>query len=239
MVKNLLVNNYGQENTMTLWDVKTGEPRHLGSIPYMVDIDGFWEISHGSFSVDSKKFVTFYSDAIARIWNTGSVKKIGELVGHQDRIMSAVFSPDGNHIVTTSLDKTAKIWDVNSEKILFDLEGHENTVNSADYSIDGKMIVTASVDNTAKVWDSATGDLMYNLIGHTNEVYNAVFSSDGSQVVTTSADMTSKTWNIPLDIDLLDSTPKSLMDWLKNNDNIYKLTNEDLNALGIDFIEKR
>jgi WD40 repeat protein len=240
--KYLLVNNwiqFDEDNKMTLWDIKAWEPRHLGSIPYIVDIDGFWEMSYGSFSGDSKKIVTFNSDAIARIWNVESGKEIGKLVGHEDRIISAVFSPDGNHIVTTSLDKTVKIWDVNLEKMLFELEGHENTVNSAEYSIDGKMIVTASVDNTAKVWDSFTGDLMYDLIGHTEEIYNAVFSNDGSQVVTTSADMTSKTWNIPLGKEPLDSTPKALMNWLKNNENIYKLTNEDLNTLGIDFIELR
>ena len=128
--------------------------------------------------------------------------------------------------MTTSSDNTAKIWDAQTRKIIADLPGHTKSINSTAFSPDGNKIVTASNDKTAKIWDAQTGKLIPNLEGHTRYVNSAAFSPDGNKIVTASNDNTAKIWY----------TPEGIIEWLSTQ-NIYKLTQKDLENLGIDFID--
>jgi WD40 repeat protein len=62
--------------------------------------------------------------------------------------------------------------------------------------------------------------------GHESEVNSAEFSPDGKRIVT-AGDNTARIW----------LSPEGIIDWLGEQKNIYRLTNEDLKNLGIDFIE--
>jgi WD40 repeat protein len=102
------------------------------------------------------------------------------LVGHEERVNSAVFSPDRARIVTASWDNTARIWDAATGREITVLRGHEGFVNSAAFSPDGARIVTASFDKTARIWDAATGREITVLRGHEDVVESAAFSPDGA-----------------------------------------------------------
>jgi hypothetical protein len=69
-------------------------------------------VRSAAFSPDGKRIVTASEDATARVWDATIGKAIGELRGHEGRVMSAAFSPDGTRVVTASEDGTARIWDV-------------------------------------------------------------------------------------------------------------------------------
>jgi WD40 repeat protein len=128
--------------------------------------------------------------------------------------------------VTTSSDNTAKIWDAQTGKLIADLLGHASIVTSAAFSPDGNKIVTTSEDTTAKIWDAQTGKLIADFLEHKDIVRCAAFSPDGNKIVTVSANHKVKIWY----------TPEGIIEWLSTQ-NIYKLTQKDLENLGIDFID--
>ena len=209
------------DNTAKIWDADSGKE--------IVNLTGHqYSVTSAVFSPDGNKIVTTSSyDNTAKIWDADSGKELHKLSGHEDNVYSAVFSPDGKKIVTASGDNTAKIWDADTGNEIVNLTGHQHAVYSAVFSPDGKKIVTASFDNTAKIWDAETGKEIVNITGHQSSVYSAVFSPDGNKIVTASRDKTTKIW----------LTPEGIIDWMDRQKNIYRLTNEDLKNLGIDFID--
>jgi len=76
------------------------------------------------------------------------------------------------------------------------------------------------------MWDTQSGKLIADLKGHTDYVYSGAFSPDGKKIVTASRDRIAKIW----------LTPEGIMGWLRTAP-IYKLTQKDLEDLGIDFID--
>lgn len=175
------------------------------------------------FSPDGKKIFVALEDNTARILDALSGKTIAT-PNINVQVTKASFSPDSRKIITVLVDHTAKIWDAGSGKLLAELVGHGNSVVSGVFSPDGKKVVTGSYDKTAKIWDVASGKIIIDLQKHSAYVNAAAFSPDGKKVATASDK--AKIW----------LTPEGIMDWLTTAP-IYKLTQKDLEALGIDFID--
>ncbi len=209
-----------KDKTVKLWDARTGK--------HMADLKGHGgAVNSAVFSPDGKTMLTASKDKTVKLWNAADTREpLAELIGHENNVVSALFSPNGKTIVTASWDKTAKLWDAETGKPLANLDGHEGAVKSAVFSPDGKTIVTASGNKTAKLWNGETGKYLADLQDHKRNIYSAVFSPDGKTILTPLSDFTTKLW----------LTPKGIMDWL-GTQNIYKLENEDLLELGIDFID--
>ncbi|MEM8809592.1 MAG: WD40 repeat domain-containing protein, partial [Cyanobacteria bacterium P01_G01_bin.38] len=143
-----------------------------GQILLAGDTEGnlqFWNVSSGklektiaahdatiySIQVSQEKqlIVTASEDRTAKLWSL-SGESVGQLVGHQDAVWSAVFSPDGTQIATASADKTIRIWRLEGSPIGV-LRGHQETVNAVSFSPDGQWLASASNDETALLWHVA------------------------------------------------------------------------------------
>ncbi len=246
-------------DTIKIWDVASG--KWFANLKSDTDI-----VQMASFSPDNKKVVTALWDGTAKIWDAASGEMLADLKGHTDIVQMAGFSPDNKKVVTTSWDGTAKIWDAASGKLLFDLKGHTDIVNIADFSPDGRKVVTASSDQTAKIWDATSGKMLADLTGFKGEVTNAIFSPNGKEILTTagkniklwdaasgklladlaghSSDVTNAFFSpdgkkiVTSSLDGFKTwlTPEGIIDWLKTA-SVYKLTQNDLNDLGINFID--
>ena len=129
---------------------------------------------HAEFSM----FVS--NDYTTQIWDTftpaGTGKFTAELVGHIDRVTSAVFSPDGCHIVSASDDCTAWIWNAFTGECEAELVWHTRGVNSAVFSPNGMHIVTTS-SNKTRIWNIVTRECEAEL-----ERYTAIFSPNGMHI---------------------------------------------------------
>jgi hypothetical protein len=168
------------DNTVRVWDVKTGQE--------IATIKGQNTVNTASFSPDGLRILTTaYDDNTARVWDAKTGQEIATLKGHENIVNTADFSPDGLRILTTSWDNTARVWDAKTGQEIATLKGHKSNVFAASFSPDGQHIVTASRDRTARVWDTKSG-LQLAILKHESSIRTASFSPDGQRILTTSID---------------------------------------------------
>jgi len=95
----------GEEQTVKIWDAKSGEERktlrgHTGDIfAVAVSPDGRWLASAGE-------------DTTVRIWDVKSWTLRRTLRGHIGVVGTLAFSPDSRSLASGSRDHTLKVWDV-------------------------------------------------------------------------------------------------------------------------------
>jgi WD40 repeat protein/serine/threonine protein kinase len=97
-----LVSSSQGDNSLRLWDVRTGETRgvlrgHLN------------QVNHFGWSPEGKRLVTASDDRTVRVWDVES----GEsrvLQGHTDGVVQVAFSPDGRRVASASKDGTVRLW---------------------------------------------------------------------------------------------------------------------------------
>jgi WD40 repeat protein len=161
----------------------------------------------GQFSPDGSRLVTvsegdgifqkdgrqIFEPPMVMLWDSGKRRLIAQLIGHTDRVKSAVFSPDSTKVLTASNDGTARLWDAATGAPLAILSGHQGIVNDAIFSPDGVRIATVSSDRTARLW-GRDGALIKVLEGHTGPIRHLVFSPDATLVATGSDDFSVRLW---------------------------------------------
>jgi RNA polymerase sigma factor (sigma-70 family) len=76
------------------------------------------------------------------LWDTTTGKKLCQLTGHQDSVLSVVFSCDGRTLVSGSADRTIRFWDVTSGKELRRIRGLDHGVGKVAISPDGKRLAS-------------------------------------------------------------------------------------------------
>lgn len=168
------------DQTIRIWDTLLGKEIHK------LDTDA--SASFAAFSPDGKQIVFgFEFDENKKnvyLWRVETGEEIIRLVGHTERVNSAVFSSDGKWIVSASDDNTVRIWDIETRKEIRQFGGHVNGVNSAVFSPDGKQIVSTSDDKTVRIWNVETGEEVRRFEGYSDEkVEYAAFSPDGKLIV--------------------------------------------------------
>lgn len=182
----------GGDNTLHLWDARTGNQIGRPLKGHSNSITGV------AFSPDGSRIVSGSEDKTLRLWETRSGNLIGKPInGHSESITSVAFSPDGSHIVSGSEDKTLRRWNAITGKPLgAPFEGHLNAVTSVAFSPDGLRIVSGSSDNTLRLWDTQSGNPIGGpLMGHENFITSVAFSNDGSSIVSGSVDKTIRLWD--------------------------------------------
>lgn len=96
------------------------------------------------------------------IFDLTNQDRIGELVGHGDRIYGISYSPDGDRIATCARDGV-RLWnagpagrdaleDDDGHRVV-ELHGHRSFVWSVVWSPSGEQLATGSGDGTIRVWD--------------------------------------------------------------------------------------
>ncbi len=135
----------GLNNTIKLWDMKTGKSLHTFQKHSK-------QIRSVAFSPDGSILASGSEDQTVKLWDMKTGKGISTLEGHRHAVCSLAFSPDGRALASGSCDKTIKLWELDSYQELDTLHGHNCLVKSMSFSPDGKTLASASYDRTIKVW---------------------------------------------------------------------------------------
>ena len=141
-------------------------------------------------------------DYTAVVWDSGSMKELKQLIGHNAAVNTAAFSPDGRWLATGGDDNQILLWDVSTlrdpqlEPVPILLDGHTAKVVDLAFSADGKYLASASWDRRVGIWDISALKLMRYLSGHQGPVNTAQFSGDGRYVYSGGADGHIRLWRL-------------------------------------------
>ena len=141
-------------------------------------------------------------DYTAVVWDSGSMKELKQLIGHNAAVNTAAFSPDGRWLATGGDDNQILLWDVSTlrdpqpEPVPILLDGHTAKVVDLVFSADGKYLASASWDRRVGIWDISALKLKHYLSGHQGPVNTAKFSGDGHYVYSGGADGHIRLWRL-------------------------------------------
>jgi len=132
----------------------------------------------------------------AAIYDVASGEALGEMVGHDDEVLSAVFSADDRWVATASYDKKIILWNAETFAPVRSFEGHNGAVLSIAFSPDSAVMVSGSADETVKVWHVETGQRLDTMSQPEGEVMSVAVTPDGKFVVAGSADNRLRVWRL-------------------------------------------
>jgi WD40 repeat protein len=147
----------GEDNTVRLWDAKTGHA--LTTLTGPTDV-----IRSVAFSPDGHTLAAASDDHTVRLWDTSTGQPLNALPEHTDQAVAVTFSPDGNTLATGSQDGTVRLWNVGTREPRTTLH-HISFVRSLAFSPDGNTLATGSQDGAVRLWNSRTGGLSTTM-GH-------------------------------------------------------------------------
>lgn len=158
------------------------------------------EIKDLSWDPESKRIVAVGDGRalMARVfmWDTGN--SLGEIVGHQKRILSVDYKPTRPfRIMTASEDFNVCVFEGPPFKFKQNNSNiHSNFVNCVRYSPSGDFAVSVGSDKLMVLYDGKTGDLIDKFpVVHKASIYSVAWSPDGTQLLTSSADKTVVLWD--------------------------------------------
>ncbi len=94
----------GQDRTIRLWDVATGETRRV--------LTGHsHDVNSVTFAPDGQTLASASEDQTVKLWDAATGRERQTLSGHGAEVVSALFTPDGRRLVSLDRDGHVILWD--------------------------------------------------------------------------------------------------------------------------------
>ena len=167
----------GFDNSVRVWDSKTGESIHVLS-------QHLGPVTSVRFSPDGTLIASSSHDATVKIWNAATGELVDSWEENEEGIGAVAFSPDGKFLAAASSDKTVVIWNVENGKKVTTLAGHQSWVLGVEFSPDGRTLASASRDRTVRLWDVNTWTTR-KVLPHGGGAFFVAFSPDGESLAVT------------------------------------------------------
>ncbi|PAV14869.1 WD40 domain containing protein [Pyrrhoderma noxium] len=216
----------GSNNTIQVWDLKSGEQ---ALDPFEGHSDSINSIC---YSPDGKKIVSASRDETIGIWDAKNSILLFTIQGRLGWVHSVTYSHDSAYILSGSSDGTIRVWDANDGTLVRKLvDGQKSFVTSICFSPDDRYFVSVSRGKIICVWNIFTRELLFKA-NISSVVKSVVFlpSSDGKYIKFASAsddgstriwcvdvDPKERVWNAPDGDGWLTGNDENLLCWLPSN----------------------
>ncbi|KAJ1720227.1 hypothetical protein LPJ53_005131, partial [Coemansia erecta] len=121
---------------------------------------------------------------------------VGQLKGHQGRVVHVDHHPSGDYLGSASYDGSWRLWDIATQKELLLQEGHSREVFALRFQKDGALVASAGLDGVGRVWDLRSGRSIMELTGHAKEIFGLDWSPNSYQLASGSADNTVRVFDL-------------------------------------------
>jgi WD40 repeat protein/DNA-binding SARP family transcriptional activator len=187
-----LLASAGDDGTMKVWDVGTGER--------LLDLPGTGEVWAPAFGPDRTTVAGVWLDGepVVRVWDLTS----GDLVLEQPMNgvkWSMALTPDGAQLIAPLDDPAVPVLtNARTGEPVIRFKGHTQAVVDIDVSPDGRWVATSSPDRTARIWERRTGRLVHT-IAHTTQVAASAWAPDSRRLATAARDGLVRLWDVTAD----------------------------------------
>jgi WD40 repeat protein len=181
------------DNTVRLWDVKTGKERRrlpaFGGYPRALAFSPDGELLLVGAAGNATGPLVFLFDV-----KTGV--RLRSFKGHTSQVGKVVFLPGGKEVFSAASDGTLCVHEVKSGQELRRMR-HGSTIHDAALSPDGKLAASAGfADRLVKVWDVRKGELLEALDGHAGAVLGVGFAPDGKRLLSGDSVCCVRLWRV-------------------------------------------
>ncbi len=182
----------GDNNSIRLWDTRTGEQRIL-SIRNKEDVGDL------VFSPDGLLLMSGGRSGNVSLWNTITGEREHILTGNTKQVLEIAISPDGNTVAIASLNNKIYSWNVESRRLKHIFTGHTDRVDTIAFSPDGTNLASAGKDGTIRFWNPDTGQLRKTIDVQEKVIDSIMFSPDSSILASGSSESRKiKFWNVTI-----------------------------------------
>ena len=180
------------DNTVKLWDVKTGNQRRT-----FKNIIGLKSIVFNPNGI-MLALVLKYPDI--KFWDIKKGAEIRNFTKHKYSLHreygSVALSSDGTMIALGLSGNKFKIWNLETDKKIHTLIGHNAWPLSVAFNPDGTMLASGSSRGTIKFWNLETGKEIHTPTEHEGWIRSVAFSPDNTILASGSSRSTIKLWNV-------------------------------------------
>lgn len=177
----------GDDGSIRVWDVATGEPRQR------------WDVGSAVRAVaagPANASAVAAGDAAGtiHIWDLNKGEKLRELAAHKEGVASLAWAPDGRKLASHGQDGgDVSLWELGTGLRAL-LSSREIEGSSIVFAPDGKMVALGGA--TIHLWDMATGQPLHEPNGHTGDVTALAFAPDGKVLASGGDDRTVLLWDL-------------------------------------------
>ena len=157
-----------------------GQEDRAEHIPYG-DIVRRRSVHAVAFSPDGKSVATGGGDGCIRLWNVGTGRPIGPIMGMSSQIRSVAFSPDGKLLLARDGDLKARLWNVADRDSLPQPDIFEIPLWDAFFSLDGRLIITLTQEGIVRLWDMTGRSVVGSALFGRDDIQEIALGGGGTE----------------------------------------------------------
>jgi WD40 repeat protein len=182
------------DNTVTLWDARTGQPLHV-----LKEAHERRFVTAVGFHPGGEEFVSLGHDNIIRFWDVKTGRPTRKTATRAESA-SLIFRPDGRQLAAASA-----VWDLGPNQDVKARAIPGMAWTTAAWSPNGELLATAGPGNVhaVHVWNVATGKRLIPLRGFRDEVRSVAFHPSGTMVAAGSWDQTVRLFDVAQGVQIL------------------------------------
>lgn len=177
-----------QDTRVIIWEIATGEPRHILDNHTGVIFDVM-------FTNDSSRLLSADGNSTI-VWNVETGALINQYnTLHDDIILDMDITADDRLVFSGSFDTTIKLWELDTGNVLLSLQAGQ--ITGAQFFPDEMRAVTTDQNGDLIVWDLATGDATLTITHEETALRGGVaVTQDGQRVIAGDQNGNVMVWDI-------------------------------------------